>query len=603
MTRLLLGLALSAIAFALCVSPAHAEMSGQRRPFDVPGRADNQPVPEPGVNAEVPLVAPAEPQRSPDRQGEDASERVAIERIEVTGNSVFAPDELASIVAPYERRPLGIEDISQLRLDLSEHYLREGYINSGVIVPQQDLASGRLRLEAIEGALDEIRVEGNEQLRPFYVKQRIAQRVSTPLNISELRDALTILQDDPNIARLDARLAPNERLGGAVLNLNVEPASRFDLTVGTDNHRATTIGEGRVFAAIEARNVTGFGERWSLYGSTASGGNSLNIGLNFPVAPRFSLQLYYGESDAEVIEQQLQDLDIASTFDVWGAGMELRLVDGLRGGLSLSFGWEEKNTESFIGGDPFILSPGAIDGVSRTRSLVAGADFSLRRATYAVSLRATYRHGLGVAGATEFNPAPNDLLAQLSNPTEADGRYELWLYQGVLVRRLNSFPELAGLNDRAQIVLRATLQRASDPLMSLEKIAIGGANSVRGFRENLLVRDSGSAVSLELQLPIPGFTVAPGLRHLIATPFVDYGRAFDLADSTALFSEGASSRDQIVTSIGVGLLWQPAQNLFFNVQWAEGSAKRVPVQILEQSDGNALQARGIHASIQYKYVF
>jgi hemolysin activation/secretion protein len=40
-----------------------------------------------------------------------------------------------------------------------------------------------------------------------------------------------------------------------------------------------------------------------------------------------------------------------------------------------------------------------------------------------------------------------------------------------------------------QYVLRNDLQLAKDPLLPLEQFTVGGASTVRGYRENQLVKD------------------------------------------------------------------------------------------------------------------
>lgn len=79
--------------------------------------------------------------------------------------------------------------------------------------------------------------------------------------------------------------------------------------------------------------------------------------------------------------------------------------------------------------------------------------------------------------------------------------------------RLNALGErlapLGALNDRSRLLLRASAQLSDDPLMSLEKLAIGGVDTVRGFRENTYVRDNGVALSVEMQLPVWGYRPEP----------------------------------------------------------------------------------------------
>ena len=585
----------------LCWPTAQAadSQSGERRTFNEHGRADAVVLPAPGSTEPAPLDVP-EPNRERSRAAqapEDSLAAIQVDRIEVLGATVLSAERLDNMLSPYRNRALTVEEISALRLELSETYLREGYVNSGVLVPNQDLAAGTLKLQAVEGQLGDVRVAQGSGLRDAYVRRRINQHLDGPLNINRLQRALTQLQQDPNVARLDARLVPTERLGGSTLELAIEPEQRFAVTVGGDNHRAISVGEERGFVSASLRNLSGWGETLNLYAGTAEGGENYSGSFNLPLGPRLRFSIYGADADAEVIEEQLQSLNIVSDYRMWGTSFSLSLLDTPQRSFGLTAGWEKRSAESTLNGEPYSLSPGAVDGRSRTRSIVAGVDYSRRRAANVLALRATYRHGIGRNGATEFEPAPGDTLALLRNPTGADGRYESWLYQAVFVQRLNGLSALPGLPDRAQLILRGTLQRAADPLMSIEKIAIGGANSVRGFRENLLVRDNGTALTAELQLPIPGYREQPGWRNLVVAPFIDYGRAFDEVNNNAFSSEADSSRDQILVSAGVGVLWQPFRALRAEVYWGESINEKLPEQVARTNTGGSLQGDGIHAAV------
>jgi hemolysin activation/secretion protein len=59
----------------------------------------------------------------------------------------------------------------------------------------------------------------------------------------------------------------------------------------------------------------------------------------------------------------------------------------------------------------------------------------------------------------------------------------------------------------------------------LEQFAIGGRYTVRGYRENQLVRDNGLAASTEFRVPI-FVRVEPRIR-LEAVPFLDVGHSWN----------------------------------------------------------------------------
>ena len=124
------------------------------------------------------------------------------------------------------------------------------------------------------------------------------------------------------------------------------------------------------------------------------------------------------------------------------------------------------------------------------------------------------------------------------------------------VRRI---PKLPILGRDGQLVLRGAVQLASSPLLSTEQFAVGGFDTVRGYRENQLVRDQGFAAGAELRIPV--------LRNhadedvLSVVPFVNVGYGSDISGTF-----GSTS----LSSVGVGLVFTPDPR--FNAQLFYGYA-------------------------------
>jgi hemolysin activation/secretion protein len=95
-----------------------------------------------------------------------------------------------------------------------------------------------------------------------------------------------------------------------------------------------------------------------------------------------------------------------------------------------------------------------------------------------------------------------------------------------------------------KLVLRADVQLAGDHLLGLEQFALGGADSVRGYRENERVRDNGYFLSLEWRYPIWKKGID---RDIQAAVFTDMGSAWN---------KGESSCDGFLHSLGIGFLWK-----------------------------------------------
>lgn len=78
----------------------------------------------------------------------------------------------------------------------------------------------------------------------------------------------------------------------------------------------------------------------------------------------------------------------------------------------------------------------------------------------------------------------------------------------------------------------------------MEQFTVGGADTVRGYRESRLVSDTGFVASVELRLPV--YSGDSGDFELLAAPFIDYGYASNRTGADPLRND--------IASAGVGLL-------------------------------------------------
>jgi hemolysin activation/secretion protein len=110
------------------------------------------------------------------------------------------------------------------------------------------------------------------------------------------------------------------------------------------------------------------------------------------------------------------------------------------------------------------------------------------------------------------------LLGASENPSGIpDSRFASFLSQARWAER---FERLWG----TELLLRCDLQFATAPLMPLEQIGVGGLYTVRGYRENQIVRDQAAIGSLELRLPL--FRSAEQAHLVQLAPFFDAGRGW-----------------------------------------------------------------------------
>ncbi len=548
------------------------------------------------VGEQAPLAVDrvdSEERRAPAAERLSEVSRVHIDDIVLQGNTVLDAAAVEALFSAFEGREVALLDLQQLRLDLNRMYVQAGYVSSGVRIPDQVISDGQLVFEAVESGLSRIDLLPGSRLRDSYILERLHRYIGSPVNTDDLQLALQRLKRDERIDAVDARLQPGAARGESRLALQVTDARRFHWTIGFDNHRASSIGAESPWVAATVRNLTGFGEILDARVAFSEGATVGSAGFSVPLNARdTTLAGYFARSDAKIVEDAFDALDIESLTDTWGVSLSHPLLNGLNRRLTLSLGFESKTSTSKLLGERFSFSPGAEDGESDSRAAYLSVDWLDQGSNHVFAARGTYRRGLDVLGASRFDGD------QRLNPTGADSEFDLYLLQGLVRYRLK--PLLPVLHERAQLVFRTTAQITWDGLMSVDKIALGGNRSVRGYPENLLVRDNGAHASLEVQLPIPGYTDQPGWRNLVLAPFIDYGRSWDEIDTDPISATRNTDDVRSVLSAGLGVLWQPLRGLNVQVYWgvdlrdnfAAGEDPR------ENRDGD-LQKDGIHFSLTY----
>jgi hemolysin activation/secretion protein len=319
-------------------------------------------------------------------------------------------------------------------------------------------------------------------------------------------------------------------------------------------------------------NISGYGDSLSAIVELTEGLRSLDAFYEVPVnAADTKLQLIARVASSEVVEEPFDDLDIESETQQFGFMISHPVYRTLSNRFDLFLTGEWRRSKDFLLGSGFQFSEGASeDGESKVTVLRLGNDWFHQGRGYALALRNTFSFGLPWLGATDHDGR------------QADSRFISWLGQAQWAARVPLF-----LGRYAKIITRADIQLADDELLGLEQFAVGGHSTVRGYRENFLVRDCGAIGSVELRVPL--FQKADGTPILEAAPFYDIARSWN--------KHHASGGKKTISSVGVGALWQILPGLRAEGYWGNN---------LDDTNGDTeydLQDSGIHFMIAANYPF
>ena len=532
------------LIFLICSSA-----SAQVVPIAVPSRVDptgrsGEPPPLP-KQFEAPAQPPGQllpPAPIPPQATPFPSLRVFVREIKVIGSTVFSQEQLNSIVAPYVNRELTSEDLETLRVALTLLYVNSGYVNSGAILPDQKITEGVVTYQIIEGALNAVDVDGNRWFRDSYFQKRFLLDAGPPLNVNALQRRLQLFLEDSRIQRLNAELKPGLKPGEGILDVHVEDRTPFRLITEYNNFQSPSVGENRGLVTFWDENVTGNGDVFfGQYGRS----QGLNPLLDFKYALPFNaydttLSYEYRKNTLAVIEQPFQPLNVDSKSDIYTFALRQPVYRTVNSDLSLELIGEREWLQTKLLGQDFSLEPGAQHGRSVVAALRTAQEFVYRTQSQVIAARSRFSFGLDALGATiNHNGLP-------------DGIFFAWLGQFQFVQRFgqwlqplsqNAWAKNIGLLDSYGI-FRSQFQYSDSPLLSLEQISIGGRYSVRGYRENTMLRDRAALSSYEVRLPVISNT--SWADYLELAQFVDFGQGWDVKlktpDPKNIYSVGAGVR-------------------------------------------------------------
>lgn len=482
------------------------------------------------------------------------------------GNTAFSDAELAELTQDYTGRPLTFAELLEVESAVTKLYNDSGYINSGATIPADQSFSPSesiITIQIVEGGVADIDVRVRGRLNPGYVRSRLGLAAKQPLNQNQLLEAMQLLQLNPLIENISAQLAAGPRPEWSFLEVDVTEADNFNLVVVTDNGRTPSVGSWRRGVEIHHRNLLGFGDGLNFTYTNTDGSNAFDLRYTIPLNARNgTLSLATRINDTEVVEPPFDRIDITGDSEYYELSVRQPVIQTPTREFALGLILTRQSSQTQLLGTDFQLSPGANeDGETRVSAIRFFQDWTQRTAADVFSAHSQFNVGVGWFDATVNSEPP-------------DSRFFFWRGQAQYVRLLA--PDTL-------MILRSDTQLATEALVPLEQIGIGGLRSVRGYRQDLLLTDNGLVFSAEVQFPILRVKKLDGILHLV--PFVDFGWGWN--------SSGRPNADpNSLVGVGVALKWQMGDRLNARLEWG------IPLTDVDSSE-RTWQENGVYFTINY----
>ncbi len=513
------------------------------------------------------LESPNDPQQP---ESFDIPETITVRGFQVIGSTVFSAQQFEEWLAEFTNKPISFAQLLQAQEIVTQQYVEEGYLTSGAYIPPQTLENGIVKMQVIEGSVEEINISGLQRLRPGYLRSRLALAAKTPLNRDRLLEDLQVLQLDPLIQNLSVELAAGIRPGSSILDVQVVEADAFNAVARIDNQRSPSVGSIRRQAGFTHRNLLGFGDRLNFSYINTEGSDSLdNLGYTFPINARNgTLGFRHSRTDSNIIEDPFTLIDIVSESQLYEVSFRQPVRQTPTEELALGLNFTHQNSQTFILGDiGFPLSNGADDnGITKVSALRFIQEYTNRSNQQVFALRSQFNLGFDAFNAT------------VNSGSTPDSQFFSWRGQGQYLRLLA--PDTT-------LLVRSDVQFSGGPLVPLEQFSIGGGASVRGYRQDALLADNGVFASVELRKAIA--TIPQWDTTFELAPFLDFGAVWNHKDS-----ESTVTTNQL-WSVGIGLRIAVGNALDARLDWG------IPLEDLETT-GDTLQENGVYFSVEYNFL-
>ncbi len=510
------------------------------------------------------------PNQLPEGDIPESEVEFEIKEFKLEGNTVLKEAEVEAVFQKYRDRPLTFADLLELETKLTRLYTDNGYINSGVVIPSQDVNQGIITLQAIEGKIEEINVNVDGRLRENYIRSRLARGAKSPLNIEELQEALQLLQLNPLVESLNAELSVGRSRDRWTLNVDVNQGTAFDPVLFVDNNRTPSVGSFQRGFELNHNNVLGVADSLSFVFKDTDGSNDFDASYRVPFnSLDGTLGFRYRFIDSNIIEGDFDDLDIESETDEIEFTLRQPILLSANAEstqeLALGFEFSRQTNEVSLLGEPFPdLSPGADeDGETNISALRFFQDWTKRTRKSVLAARSQFSVGVDIFDATINEGAP-------------DSSFFAWRGQAQWLRQLQS-------SSNINLLLRSDIQLSNDDLVPLETFSLGGVQSVRGYRQDVLLGDSAVFASAEVRIPF--YRWSNNQNSLSAVPFVDFGTVWSNSD------EKDPEEDTLV-SLGVGLRLDLIDTLSARFDYG------IPLIDVPET-GDSLQEDGLYFSLEY----
>jgi hemolysin activation/secretion protein len=468
-----------------------------------------------------------------------AGPSVRIDRLRVTGATLFAEDVLIAASGFRPGEEMNLADLRRAAARISAYYNQRGYFLARAYLPDQSVEQGSVTIALLEGRYGAIRFENRSGLSDRVALRRLGGIDNGDIvSSAPLERRLLLLSDLPGIT-LKSTLAPGGAVGTSDLLVDLARGRRVTGNVEADNAGNRYTGTYRAGGTLNLNNLAGIGDLVSLRLLASTSGLAYGrAAFELPVG-NLAIGIAYSHFRYD-LGREFESLGAHGTADVASLYASYPLIRSRKANL---YALAALDANAFH--DRIDLVSGRSEKNSRVLNLGFRGDFEDR---------------LGGGGWNVFSASwaigELDLQSPLDRAADAltarsDGRFSKVQF---------GFGRLQNVSGPLTLYGSLRGQLAFDNLDSSEKMELGGAYGVRAYPEGEAYGDQGYVATIEARLALSP-TGFPGQLQPFA--FVDTGEV-RYAHNPWFATANHARR----SGIGAGLAWFGPNHLMLKATYA-----------------------------------
>lgn len=462
----------------LAASAAAVELPGTVQPSQLDERF--KPRSEPQAKPEAPLVVPK--QVAP--QGSEQI-RFELREIRIEGNTRYDKAVLESYYQHMLGKQVSLAELVDLANRLTAKYRQDGYLLTQVVVPEQSIEGGKVRLQVIEGYLEHVQIKGTVDGPRVRVEELLAPLTEKrPLDADTLERGLLLVGDLPGV-NVQSVLSPGQALGSSNLDVALQQ-QRYEGFVSLDNRGShytdpTTLA----FGATEFSRL-GFYEQIDVLGAISPFSDAtryIQLRGTLPLGGMFAGDTLQIMGSYSKVNPDIPDS--VFPFDSVSKSTE--------GSISYNHPFIRSRSQNLSGG----LALQWKDTETRLRDFASDASNPGRDHVRVFQQRLTYDwvdRWMGINLAEVRNNIGLDMWGATKKDDERRSRE---VADGRFVYLNGNIGRLQGLGGPWSVYGELQWQYSFDPLLPSERFGVGGSGIGRGFAPGNITGDRGFALKLE----------------------------------------------------------------------------------------------------------